>query len=216
MLEEEIELQGIDKCKMIERSIDGEKFTVRSPEMTVRIVYEEEKCIQEEIFNRSLPKLPKLYRVEKGIHKDEIKLEIPEINTIEISELTREIKLKMPLEQSKSRAVQDVNTSVHAEHDILLPSRTIDLCRPPPFEVSVASRKILCKIPKLHTRQKKVLGSKIVRRVNTTGLVKRKVSSIPLDGPNKLNVKASKRYTIQNACYARQSELQAPPNPLTY
>ena len=103
--------------------------------------------------------MPKLYRAEKGIYKDEIKLEISEINTIEISELPGEIKLEMPLEQSRSRVVQDVNTSVHAENDILLPNKTIDLCRTPPFEVSVASRKILGKIPKLHTRQRKVLGS---------------------------------------------------------
>ena len=163
---------------MVERGIDGENCAVRSPEMSVRIAYEQEKCIEEEICDRSLPKLPKLYRVEKGIHKDEIKLEIPEINTIEISKLPREIKLEMPLEQSKSRVLQDVNTSVHAEHDILLPNETTDLCRTPPLEVSVANRKILGKIPKLHTRQRKVLGSKIVRRVNTTGLVKRKIPSI--------------------------------------
>ena len=49
---------------------------------------------------------------------------------------------------------------------------------PIPLHV-VPSRKILGKsIPKLHIRQRKVLGSKLVRRVNTTRLVKRKIPSI--------------------------------------
>ena len=141
MLEEEIELQGIDKCKMVERGIDGEKCVVRSPEMSVRIAYEQEECIEEKICDRFLPEI---YRAEESVYKDEIKLEIP-------------------IEQSESKAVQDVNTSVHAEHDILLPNETIDLCRTPAFEVLVASRKILSKIAKLHTRQRKALGSKLVR-----------------------------------------------------
>ena len=54
MLEEEIEFQGIDKCKIvelpdkqeIERCIDRE--TVGLPEMPVRIAYEQEECIEEE------------------------------------------------------------------------------------------------------------------------------------------------------------------------
>ena len=60
-------------------------------------------------------------------------LEIPEINAVEISELPREIKLEMPIEQIESKLVQDVNlfsdipTPFCAEHEISLPSETIDL-----------------------------------------------------------------------------------------
>ena len=60
MLEEEIELKGIDKCKMVERSIDRE--TVEPPEMSVRIAYEQEECIEEEICDWFLPEI---YRAEE-------------------------------------------------------------------------------------------------------------------------------------------------------
>ena len=79
----------------------------------------------------------------------------------------------MPIEQSESKLdvnlFNDMPTPDQAEHEISLPNETIDLCRTSPFEVSVASRKILDKsLPKLHIRQRKVLGSKIVRRVKPT------------------------------------------------
>ena len=46
-----IELQGIDKCKMVERDMDRE--TVDPPEMSVRIAYEQEECIEEKNFDMS-------------------------------------------------------------------------------------------------------------------------------------------------------------------
>ena len=52
----------------------------------------EEFMLEEEICDRSLPKLPKMYRAEESVHKDEIKLETPKINTVEINELPKEIK----------------------------------------------------------------------------------------------------------------------------
>ena len=62
MLEEEIEFQDIDRCKIVELpdKQDIERYT--SPEMAVRIVYEQEECIGEEICDVSLPKL---YRAEE-------------------------------------------------------------------------------------------------------------------------------------------------------
>ena len=171
-----------------------------SPEMPVRIVYEQEECIEEEICDMSLPKS---YKVGESVYKNEVKLEIPETNAVEISALPREIKSEMPLEQSESMLVQNVNlvsdiTPFHAKHDILLPNKSIDLCKIFPFEISAASRKILGKIPKLHTKQKRILGSKLVRRAIPTGLVKRKIplicrpSSKPPGRQNRLNVKISK------------------------
>ena len=103
---EEIEFQGIDKCKIVElpdkKEIDKE--TVELPEMPVGIAYEQE-CIDEEICDRSLPEM---YRVEESLHKDEIMLETPEINAVEIGELSREVRLEMPIEQSESKLVQDM------------------------------------------------------------------------------------------------------------
>ena len=118
--------------------------------------------------------------------------------------MPREIKSEMPLEQSESMLVQNVNlvsdiTPFHAKHDILLPNKTIDLCIISPFEISVTSRKILGKVPKLHTKWKRVLGSKLIRRVKPTRLVRRKIPSIcghppkPPDRQNRLNVEISKR-----------------------
>ena len=98
--------------------------------MPVRIVYEQEECIEEEICDRSLPKM---YRAEESVHKDEIMLETPKINKVEINEIPREVKLEIPIEQSGSKLVQDVilvsdvPTPFHAEHEILLPNGTIDL-----------------------------------------------------------------------------------------
>ena len=111
----------------------------------------------------------------------------------------------MPIEQSESKLVQDVTlvsdipTPFHAEHEILLPNGTINLSKTE-GEIPVPNRNILGKsIPKLHTRWRKVLGSKLVRRVNPTRLVKRKIPSMcrlpprPPDRQNSLNDKASKR-----------------------
>ena len=110
------------------KKIDGEM--VQLPEMPVRIAYEQEECIEEEICDRSLPKLPKLYKVEESVHKNEVKLEIPEINAMEINELPKEVKLEMPIEQIESKTMKNV-------------SLVSDV--PTQFHV-VPSRKILCKI----------------------------------------------------------------------
>ena len=153
MLEEEIKFQGIDKCKIvelpdkqeIERCIDRE--TVGLPEMPVRIAYEQEEHIEEEICDRSLPKM---YRAEERVHEDEIKLEIPKINAVEISDLPREVKLEMPIEQSESKLVQDVTlvsdvpTPFHAEYEILLAKGTVNLSKTE-GEILVPNRNILGK-----------------------------------------------------------------------
>ena len=151
MLEEEIEFQGIDKCKIVElpdkqemeRCIDRE--TVGLPEMPVRIAYEQEEYI-EEIWDRSLPKI---YRTEESVHKDEIKLETPEINAVEISEMPREVKLEMPIEHRESKLVQDmflvsdIPTPFHVEEEILLPNGTINLSE---TEGEIPKRNIIGKL----------------------------------------------------------------------
>ena len=133
---------------MVERGID--RKLVDPPEISMRMACEEEEFTKEEIYNRSLPELPELCKAQESIHKDDIQLETPKVNTTEISKLPRKIKLEICIEQSKS---------------------------------------------KLHTKQKKVLGSKVIRRANATKLTKRKLPSIcrppskPPDRQNSLNYK---------------------------
>ena len=59
MLGEQIEFQGIDKCKIVELpdKQEIERETVGLPEMPVRIAYEQEECIEQDICDRSLPKM---------------------------------------------------------------------------------------------------------------------------------------------------------------
>ena len=56
---EEIEFQGLVKCKIVELpdKQETERETVGLPEMPVKIAYEPEECIEEEICDRSLPKM---------------------------------------------------------------------------------------------------------------------------------------------------------------
>ena len=77
MLEEEIQFQDINKCKIVELPDRQEIERCTSPEMSMRIACEQEECIEEEICNMSLPKL---YKLEESVHKNEVKLDIPEKN----------------------------------------------------------------------------------------------------------------------------------------
>ena len=67
---EEIELQGMDKCKVVDRDIDRE--TIDPPEMYERIAYEKEGCI-EEICNMSLPKLHRINRYKWIAQRNKIR-----------------------------------------------------------------------------------------------------------------------------------------------
>ena len=46
----------------------------------------EEFMLEEEIFIRSLAELPELSTAQESIHKDDIQLETPKVNTTEINE----------------------------------------------------------------------------------------------------------------------------------
>ena len=61
--------------------------------MPVRTACEQEEFVEEEICDMSLAKS---FKAKESVHKDEIELEIPEINTTEISELPRKIRLEKP------------------------------------------------------------------------------------------------------------------------
>ena len=58
---------------------------VENPDLPVRFTEEQEleESIKEEVSNIILPEM---YRAEESVHKDEIKLETPEINEVEIGE----------------------------------------------------------------------------------------------------------------------------------
>ena len=65
-----------------------------------------EESIKEEVSDIILPER---YRAEESIQKDALKLATPIINKVEISELPKEVKLEMPMEQNGSKLGQDVN-----------------------------------------------------------------------------------------------------------
>ena len=88
----------------IEECVVGE--TVEMPDIPIRVVEEQE--IEESIKEVSDIILPKMCSAEVRIHKNELKLETPKINAVEISEMPSEIKLEMPIEQSESKLMQDM------------------------------------------------------------------------------------------------------------
>ena len=166
--------------------------------MPVRTACEQEEYVEKEIYDMSLPTS---FKAKESVPKDEIELQIPEMIAIEITELPKEVNLEMPIMQIESETMQNVS-----------------LVSDVPAKVHVGpSRKILGKRPKLHTKQKKVLGSKVDRRANPTKLLKR-VTCRPLPKPpDNLNdrLKASKRREnpIRLAKIKLQSICGPPPKP---
>ena len=47
--------------------------------------------------------LPELFKAEESVHTDEMELEKPEINAVEMKELPRGIKLEKPIKLDKSK-----------------------------------------------------------------------------------------------------------------
>ena len=109
--------------------------------------------------------LPKLFKAKESVHTNEVELEIPKINEVEVRELPREIMLEVPIEQNKSN---------------------------------------------LHTKLKKVLGSKIIRRANPTKLVKREVHRPPSKPPYILNINGEVIGIIENVVPKTRSPLKPP------
>ena len=100
----------------------------------------EELMLEEEVCDMSLPKLS---RAEESVHEDEIKLEAPKINAIEINEKPREMRLvvAIPTRSILGNAI----SKLHAEQTKILgskigrranPTRSVkrkvhSMCRPP-------------------------------------------------------------------------------------
>ena len=138
MLEEDINFQGRDQNVELPSKQEIDREMVVCPNMSVEIPYEQEICVEIKTCNMSLPEL---FKARESVHTNEVELEMPKINEVEVKELPREIKklprevkLDMPIEQDKSN---------------------------------------------LHTKQKKVLGSKVIMRANPTKLVKGEVCRPP-------------------------------------
>ena len=70
--------------------------------------------------------LPKLFKAEESVHTDEMELEKPEINAVEIKELPREIKLEKPIELDKSK--------LHPKQKKVLTSRAVKRANPAGLE----------------------------------------------------------------------------------
>ena len=121
------------------------------PEMTVETSCEQEECVEMKTYDVSLPKL---FKAKESVHTDEIEIEMPKINEVEVKELPRIIKLEKPTEQDKSKFI--------------------------------------------HTKQKKVLASRVGRRANPTKLVKRETCRPPPKPPYILNTKGEVIEIIEN------------------
>ena len=100
MLEEDIDFQERDLCKNVElpdkQEIDRE--VIVWPNMSVETSCEQEECVEIKTCDVSLPKL---FKATESVHTNEIELEMPKINEVEVRELPREIKLEIPIEQDK-------------------------------------------------------------------------------------------------------------------
>ena len=48
-----------------------------------------------------------MYKTQESVHKDDIQLETPRVNIMEVSELPREIKLGKPIEQSELKLLTE-------------------------------------------------------------------------------------------------------------
>ena len=101
MLEENIDFQERDNCKNVELPDKQEipKEMVVWPNMPVETFYEQEECVEMKTCDVSLSKL---FKAKESVHTDEIELEMPKINEVEVRELPREIKLEIPIEQERS------------------------------------------------------------------------------------------------------------------
>ena len=76
-------------------------------DIPIRVIEEQE--VEESIKEESSDIiLLEMCSADEKIHTDELKLETPKINAVEISEMPSEIKLEMPIEQSESKLMQDV------------------------------------------------------------------------------------------------------------
>ena len=77
-----------------------DKEMVVLPDMPVETSCEQEECVEMKTCNVSLPKL---FKAKESVHTDEIELEMPKINEVEVKELPRIIQLGKPTEQDKSK-----------------------------------------------------------------------------------------------------------------
>ena len=89
---EEIEFQGLDKCKIVELPDEQEinesevSELVGNADLLVRFIEEQEteESIKEKVSDIILPKM---YRAEESVHEDKIMLEPPETSAVAISEM---------------------------------------------------------------------------------------------------------------------------------
>ena len=148
--------------------------------------------------------LPEMCGAKVKIHTDELKLETPKINAVEICKMPSETKSEMPIleepsepklemsiikeahiVQSESKLIQDMALISdiptpflnHAQPmtgpEISSPNRTI-MQPMTKQEISVSNKTALGRlIPKIHTGQRGISGSKLVRRVIPTKSVRR-------------------------------------------
>ena len=80
--------------------------------------------------------LPKLFKAKESVHTDEMELEVPKINEVEVKELPRIIKLEKPTEQDKSK--------LHPEQKKVLTPGAVRIANP----TKLVKREICRPLPK--------------------------------------------------------------------
>ena len=103
------------------QEIDREMVVL--PEMPVKTSCEQEECVEMKTCNMSLPEL---FKAEESVHTDEMELENPEINAVEIKGLPREIKLEKHIQLDKSK--------LHCKWKKVLTSRAVKRANPAGLE----------------------------------------------------------------------------------
>ena len=84
---EEKEAQEMEECIVeLPSKQEIDRKMVVLAKMPVKISCEQEECVEMKTCNMSLPEL---FKAEESVHTDKIKLEIPEINAVEIKEVPR-------------------------------------------------------------------------------------------------------------------------------
>ena len=89
------------------------------PDMPVETSCEQEDCVEMTTCNMSLPKL---FQAKESVYTDEIELEMPKINEVEVKEVPRIIQLEKPPEQDKSK--------LHAKWKKVLAPRVVRRANP--------------------------------------------------------------------------------------
>ena len=180
---EEIDFQGIDKCKIVELQVADEK--------------ELEECMQEEAVSDII--LPEVYRVDAKKHTD-VKLEIPIIKAEEKCIVRDESKLV-----HDRTLVCETNTQAHSmtEQKVLLPERALQSKIIPNLRSEIAIKEIpmcidlICRSSSKPTDKQNNLEGEISKKISPY------LNPIYRPPPNIQNTKGERKWIFRKKPYMK-------------